>query len=192
MGAMTKQTAYELNETIAILKDNISVMLEETEGEITEEIESMLEKLDKVSDDVRDKLDSYSHVVDSVTAKAESYSAVAEYYQKKADQAKKRAQAQLNIVSRLQDRAKMLFNRTFDTGEKVKTAKSTYYMQEYKSVDVSGVLDADKESLIEKGYGKMIPKLNITDIKQAIKDGVINSYEDIGAVEKITTKIRGL
>ena len=185
-----KKTYRELSGEIRKLQLELEEAFYESEGEITDKCKNLMEQIDKLECEIEGKLDAYSYVSDTLETRKAGAQGVVDHYKHLV----KRAQGRVKQIDRelesLHDRALYMFE-SLSTEEKVRTKKSTYYVQEYESVDLSGVPDEIREKLVKAGYGQIIYKVGVTNLKNAVDDGVVR-FSETGAAEIVNRKLRGL
>lgn len=160
-----------------IMKDfhDIEEMLIESGGELTPEIEELL---DQNADDLDSKLDGYASFIEYLKGQAQ-------YLKNVEDQFKDHRQIVENTVKRMRDRVLHALKATGK--EKHKTALHSYWvkMTDSWNVEADRLGQEDKAGLVESGLAEFVFKPSITGLKNAYKGKPIPSWIEVTINESI-------
>ena len=157
-----------LNDIIKNFQD-IELLILESGGEISEEIEN---KLSENDNDLSNKLDGYEKFSRYLKGQVNYLREVEEQYSK-------RRKIIDNSIKRLRDR---MLNALLVTGKKsLKTIEHNYSVSESEkwSLDLDTLSDKNKSTLINDGLAENIFKANLNDIKSKYKNQDIPSWINI-------------
>lgn len=142
----SKKSAFELAIENNIIANKVKDMLEESYGEITEEIEEALQELHKSEMSIEDKISSYMFVRDKIAEQKEAAIAMKAYYNSHSKQFLETEKARGNNIDALKKRVGMLLERL--PGRKVNIGGKNITM-----VDTTSVTIIDEE----KAYATLRP-----------------------------------
>ena len=157
-----------LNDIIKNFQD-IELLILESGGEISEEIEN---KLSENDNDLSNKLDGYEKFSRYLKGQVNYLREVEEQYSK-------RRKIIDNSIKRLRDR---MLNALLVTGKKsLKTIEHNYSVSESEkwSLDLDTLSDKNKSTLINDGLAENIFKANLNDIKSKYKNQDIPNWINI-------------
>lgn len=179
---------YEIARGLYDNRRRLEELLEETFGEVTQAVESVLDDIDKGVKSGQQKIEAYAYVISKLEEERVPFESLKKHHNDLAGKYRDKGKSIDRNISNLKERAILLMEQMNVT--RVETDRGAIYIQDHESVEISELSEDEKNWLVDNGYAEWELKINKRAIMNDLKAEEESDLSLLPIDKKITKSLR--